>query len=217
MTARIAPLPKSRSPQLPAPAVTPPAPHRALFGPPPLFEGEDAAAYDALLERVAGAVAPADVLEEIWVRDVVDLAWEALRLRRLKASLMTAASHEGLESVLTPLLGFAAARELAVQWVGRERGIVKRVDKLLAGAGLTMDAVAAGTLAVRIDDIERIDRMIMMAEARRAAALREIDRHRASVAQALRRALDDVEDAAFEDIAHDGAPLNGGRRNGAES
>ena len=99
---QLASMPKARSPQLPA--VTPPAPHRALFGPLLVLEGEDAAAYDALLERVAGAVDPADVLEEIWVRDVVDLAWDALRLRRLKASLMTAASHEGLESVLTPLL-----------------------------------------------------------------------------------------------------------------
>jgi hypothetical protein len=55
MMAPIAPVPKSRSPQLPAPAVNPQAPHRALFGPPPLFAGEDAAAYDALLEDVEDA------------------------------------------------------------------------------------------------------------------------------------------------------------------
>jgi hypothetical protein len=64
-------------------------PHGDLLGAPPLVGGEDAAAYDELLARVAGAVAPADVLEEMWVRDVVDLAWETLRLRRLKALLLT--------------------------------------------------------------------------------------------------------------------------------
>ena len=41
-----------------------PAPHSALFGAPPL---------------IAGAVAPADVREEMWVRDVVDPATRRVR------------------------------------------------------------------------------------------------------------------------------------------
>ena len=45
----------------------------ALFGPPPLLEGEDTAAYDDLLVRISGAVKPADIFEEIWIRDIVDL------------------------------------------------------------------------------------------------------------------------------------------------
>lgn len=55
-----------------------------MFGPPPLLEGEDAAAYDELLARVSAAANPSDVIHEIWVRDVVDLTWEILRWRRLK-------------------------------------------------------------------------------------------------------------------------------------
>ena len=34
------------------------------------------------------AIKPKDVLEEMWVRDVVDLTWETLRMRRLKAALL---------------------------------------------------------------------------------------------------------------------------------
>jgi hypothetical protein len=45
----------------------------ALFGPAPLFEGEDTAAYDELLVQIFGTVKPADIVEEIWVRDIVDL------------------------------------------------------------------------------------------------------------------------------------------------
>ena len=67
----------------------------ALFGPPPLREGEDTAAYDELLARISGAVKPADIFEEIWVRDIVDLVWEVLRLRWLKANLMTATAYRG--------------------------------------------------------------------------------------------------------------------------
>jgi hypothetical protein len=38
--------------------------------------GESSEAYDNLLARIRAVVEPADMLEEIWVRDVTDLAWE---------------------------------------------------------------------------------------------------------------------------------------------
>jgi hypothetical protein len=56
---------------------------RALFGPPPLLEGEDPEAYNQLLARVTATVKPRDILEEIWVADIVHLTWEILRWRRL--------------------------------------------------------------------------------------------------------------------------------------
>jgi hypothetical protein len=65
----------------------------AMFGPPPLIIGEDADAYEELLARVSADVEPKDILEEIWVRDIVDLAWGLLRLRRLKAGLFNANAY----------------------------------------------------------------------------------------------------------------------------
>ena len=43
-------------------------------------------------------------------------------------------------------------------------------------------------LVLRIETVERVDRMVAGAEARRHDALREIDRHRATLAAALRQA-----------------------------
>jgi hypothetical protein len=63
-----------------------------------------------------------------------------------------------------------------------------------------MEHIIAETLAGRIDDIERIDRMIASAEQRRSAMLREVDRHRASLASRLRLASDEVVQAEFEDV-----------------
>jgi hypothetical protein len=40
------------------------------------------------------------MLEEIWVRDIVDLVWEALRLRRLKSGLIDGSMHKGLIEIL---------------------------------------------------------------------------------------------------------------------
>jgi hypothetical protein len=64
-----------------------------LLGPPPLIQGEDAGGYDELLARITGTLQSADILEEIWIRDVVDLVWGAFRVRRLKANLATAIYH----------------------------------------------------------------------------------------------------------------------------
>jgi hypothetical protein len=191
--------------QLPSTSANPPpAPPGAVMAwlaPPPLIEGEDAAAYDDLLARISGALKPSDILEEIWVRDVVDLIWDAFRLRRLKAQLLAAAAHEGLAKLIGPLLDWNFTDQIARRWAVGDEEAVKTVETTLASAGLTMDAVMARTLALHIHDIERIDRMAIAAEGRRNAALREIERHRAAFARTLRRAVEDVEDADFKVIA----------------
>ena len=171
-----------------------------IIWPPPLLEGEDTAAYDELLVRISGAVKPADILEEIWVRDVVDLVWEAFRLRRLKANLMTVAAHKGLPEILEPLIGWTDAHNLAEGWAARQRGAIKQVDKLLASAGLTLHAVMAQALSLKLNDIERIDRMIATAEGRRNAILREVDRHRTVWGQNLRQAVQQIEAAEVKVI-----------------
>jgi hypothetical protein len=40
---------------------------RSLFGPLPILEGEDPAAYDELSGRVCAAVKPADVIDEMFM------------------------------------------------------------------------------------------------------------------------------------------------------
>jgi hypothetical protein len=164
-----------------------------LFGPPPLFEGDDAKAYDELLMRISSAVKPVDILEEIWVRDLVDLTWDVFRLRRLKANLMMANAYKGLREILAPLVGCSHAETLAEAWAARKSDVAEEVDKALATAGLSMDAVMAQTLSIKLEEVERIDRMIAISEARRNTTLREIDRHRETLVK-LRRTVPQLED-----------------------
>lgn len=171
----------------------------ADLGAPVLLMGEDESEYNRLLAQVAAAVGPTDVIEEFWVRDVVDLVWEALRLRRLKASLVLASARLGLERVLQPTLNRFEAGNLAGAWYARDEKALQRVDEFLEQIGLTIDAVMAQTLSAKLDDIERIDRMLANAEARRHLVLREIDRHRAAVAARLRTATEAIEDAEYSE------------------
>jgi hypothetical protein len=172
-----------------------------FLAPPPLIDGEDSASYDELLARISGTLKPADILEEIWVRDVVDLTWDVLRLRRLKVHLLRADAHQGMAELIGPLLSWDHTFRTAVGWRLGEEAAVKTVDATLAAAGLTVDAATALTFARRIHEIERIDRMTMAAEGRRNAILREIERHRTTFARTLRRAVDGAEETEIKVLA----------------
>jgi hypothetical protein len=78
----------------------------ALFGPPLLLEGEDAAAYDELLARVYAAVQPVNIIEEILINDFVFLDWEVLRWRRWKFNLIRTLGLKALESFLAEKLEY---------------------------------------------------------------------------------------------------------------
>jgi hypothetical protein len=232
-----------------------------LFGSAPLLlPGEDAAAYHELLSRVRTAINPVDIIDEMFIADVVSLEWEVLRWRRLKSSLMRTCGLEALERFLCQHLDYydhyqthfeqdlaeilqdnlaegetevdaqalahkcardesdaddkvnqilaginldmddvlksaraRKAQQLAQEYLQRKPGAIKLIDKLLASAGSSIDALMVRVLPVELDKIERIDRLITIAETRRNAMLREIDRRRAMLSEALRRQVQEVE------------------------
>jgi hypothetical protein len=238
----------------------------AVFGPPLVLDGEDAAAYDELFARVCAAVKPADVIDEMLIADIVALEWEVLRWRRLKRTLMRepgvdalklfligqlesnyALHEEHFKSYLTQILqdnlpperadsaetlaaectpnnadaddklnqvlssiGLNAdavlaearadkAKEIVQEYVRAERDAVTLVNELLTDAGKSMDSFMTQVLRNRIDEIERIDRLTASAETRRNAALREIDRRRVVLGEALRRSVQKIDDDDFAD------------------
>src|SRR6202048_5555515 len=82
---------------------TEPVRRRDWAGEPGLILGEDAQGYDELLAQVRRALTPRDVMEEMWIRDVVDLAWDSFRLRRLKANLLRGRASNSARAVIGPL------------------------------------------------------------------------------------------------------------------
>jgi hypothetical protein len=234
----------------------------ALFGPPPLLAGEDADKYDELLARMCAAVNPVDVIDEMFVADMIFLQWEILRLRRLKLSLLMESEQEAVKSFLSKKMDFelyaeifvenlaqileeslpedqaqklalqcaksepdavekvkellagdeqdldlihdeaesARAEEFAQAYARRESEAIDKVNEILASAGLTIDNINAKALMGKIDKIERIERLITVAETRRNLSLRELGRHRAVLAEALRQKLPEIEDAEYKEI-----------------
>src|SRR6516225_3963026 len=79
-----------------------PAKIRALLGNPPLLANEDLSDYNALLNELARAVKPKDIIEWLWVKDVAYLTWDILRLRRIKAAYVNGQFTSALASRLNP-------------------------------------------------------------------------------------------------------------------
>jgi hypothetical protein len=238
----------------------------SLFGPPPVLDGEDPAAYDELFGRVSAAVKPIDVIDEMLIDDVVLLQLETLRRRRFISALIQARGPEALEDFLCKHLDYnhyrkrftddlteilqnnlakgqaedaqtlahdcgrnqsdavdkvrkvlsriglridtlldrardAKAGELAQAYLGRKPSAVKLIHQLLAGAGVSIDALMAeGVVGLHLDRIERIDYLATNAENRRNASLREIDRRRQVLGETLRPRAKEVEDGEFRVI-----------------
>jgi hypothetical protein len=235
----------------------------SLFGPPPVIEEEDVAAYDELFGRVCAAIKPVDVIEEMLVADLVALEWDVLRGRRWKSNRIRECGLEALEGLLREELDYKhyrqrfaddlceilqervglrddqarslatscalnesdaidkvdevlvgigpnrnhilrcakefKARELTQKYRRREPATVKFIDKLFAAAGKSFDSLLAKALPQELENIERIDRLITIAENRRDASLREIDRRR-DLGKKVRKSLQKLEDNQFEVI-----------------
>lgn len=150
---------------------------------------------------IVKAVQPRDAIEEFLVRDVVDLTWEILRLRRIKAGILRVSMRFGVQAAL-----FSVGRKhretdkLGSGWIAGNDDTRTKVDAILNEAGLTIDEAAARTLESKLDSFERLDRMLASAEARRNNALREIDRHRDALGGGARQSIEEIEDAEFRDV-----------------
>ena len=173
---------------------------RKLIGPAPLLAGEDAAAYEALRSKFFISVAPTDIVEEMWLNDCVDLTWEILRLRRLKSKRL---SYFVRKKVIDEVKYYYEADDrdqLTEEWHQREPVTVASVQGVLQRNGLDEETVTANELFYNKESFEKIERLIAGLESRRNIMLREIDRHRDTLARRLRETSRDITDAEFEEV-----------------
>ena len=199
------------APALVAPAAEPDVLDRVIaVYPARLLPGEKQADYDAIAARFVAASKPRDTIEEFLVRDVIDLTWDILRLRRVKTGIIRASKGDGVRAILLEVgydypnadklsKSWTAGDETALKsWAGGDETALKKVNAILTKAGMTIDEVTAKTLESKVDSFERLDRMQASVEARRNNALREIDRHRETLGAAARQAIEEAQDAAVE-------------------
>jgi ribosomal protein L12E/L44/L45/RPP1/RPP2 len=171
-----------------------------LLGPPPLLPSESVADYEGLRARLRAKIVPRDVVEEMLLRDILDLQWEVLRMRRLKSRILSSGRPTGLQSLLDRRVVCYELSKL-VDGLGRgEKETIKQIEKVLKQFGLSVDDIDAHTLLKTLDPLDRIDRTISHAESRRNNAVREIEKSRDATARRMRMALseEDASPSSFE-------------------
>jgi hypothetical protein len=180
-----------------------------LFDDKPLLPDEDPAQYEALLRELVRGIRPRDVVDAIHVKDILDLIWEAQRLRRWRRQLLHQARLDAAKSLLAPMIELKnrvnismdnlhadedEATQLVLGWLQGNPKSVSTFEKMLQFRGLKPEDVTAAAFQGVLEEIERIDRMAAAADTRRDGLLREIERKQASLSQQLRAASEEVLD-----------------------
>jgi hypothetical protein len=93
------------------------------------------------------------------------------------------------------------AQELVREYARGKPSVITLIRAFLAKAATCIESLNADALLTDLENIERLDRLVAMAEERRNSALREIERRRAILGATLRRNVEEIEEGEFEVIA----------------
>jgi hypothetical protein len=192
--------------ELPAASSDPRRKLEACLPPPCLLPSESRKTFKDVRDGFLDALGPTDALEMFFIANVVDLAWEVQRYRRMRADLLSAVRHTGLDYLVPE--GSEEEGDLGRDtWVAdirfAKQGLEPASDRLkrrLAHAGITMQQVEAATLLQGLPDVERICRLEDIAQARLHACLEDLERRRDRLAARARSALA----VALPEAARDG-------------
>jgi hypothetical protein len=171
-----------------------PAHIAVLFGKLPVLGTENRQAYENLIVELALEWRPQNTMEWLFVKDLADLNWEILRLRRAIASILEISFKEALAGVFVDVLPgyrrlltlegteaqsiqFRKAEALADAWYdGPEEQ--ERVKSELAKYGLDPEGVVGQAFVLRGAELEKMDRMLTAAEMRRTAVMHGFNEYR---------------------------------------
>jgi hypothetical protein len=176
--------------------------NRSLLPDPPMLFSESADDFKALRECLEQEIEPCGFIERMYVTDISAITWDILRLRRCKAAIINMAVRPAVRDLLRPLLSEPddladragqKADSLSLGWFTDPQA-KNEVSELLAAVQLDESAIEAEALRQSSPILERIDRMLASAEARRNKLLRSIGEYRASLARQLRESSDRIID-----------------------
>jgi hypothetical protein len=158
---------------------------------PALLRTESKEEFEKLFDELRRYAQPAKFVELMYVQETAELTWEIMRHRRTKAGIIDNALRNALEKLIGTLLlppghnvallveKYWGAKSLAYEWF-YSREAKCRVSALLKEAGLDMGAVEAEAVRASLSDIEKLERLVASAQARRDKYLSAMENRLAS-------------------------------------
>jgi hypothetical protein len=155
-----------------------PAEIAEIFGNPPVVNLEDRQAYDQLLGQLVLEWKPRNITEWMFVRDIADISWEIFRHRRAIANTFVISFRKALEALFDDELKIVWLEDATQAWFQGPRQ-QKNVKAELMKYGLDPEAIVAETYSIKGDVLDKLYRLLALAEARRTAITRNFNEYRA--------------------------------------
>jgi hypothetical protein len=181
-----------------------------FFGDPPLVGDETLESYNTFFTAIIVGSKPANAIDWLYTRDVVDLSWQIRRERAILASVVKSFQREVIRDLLKSTVDAPDALSAAVnrifdasddmqRWAS-DPAARKEIDARLTASGYPLTAVLALAYMRGANQIEAIDKRIASYELRRVAIVREIDRRSERFARDLDSASSII-DGEFSEAA----------------
>jgi hypothetical protein len=187
---------------------------KELYGPPPVLSTENMQAYEEMTCRFIVCFTPQDSFQTALIKDVIDGTWEAARWARHKALSM----HRRLEVQAQRRKAMAQKKAALAKRPADSKAepatepeealdhVVEDVDAMLLEPATELDHNRA--LEVGIVYVEKLDKLQMMAIARRNNAIAELERWREKMGYRLSRLSDELIGSASSHRSQQAAPTD---------
>ncbi len=193
---------------------------KKLFGPPPVLSTESEDVYYAIMAAFVKCFKPGDFMVAMFMKDLTDSTWDAMRYRRHMTLTMERKYRQGLEHRVARAKEAAERKRLATPAKKDDEDctpVEKRSIELLH-ASMTDDVIKilnrppteldhARALQDVIEYYEQLDELLGKAIARRDDALEQIGLYREYLGRQLRRVSDEIIDAEFSEEKPAEVPL----------
>ena len=163
---------------------------------PPLLITESQDRFASLYAELEQDIQPKGPIERTYVFDIANITWDIERYRRYKTVIINNSWIAALQGILEQILcrqNFdgeddheETAEALAHGWFENKR-VKTQVANMLRQFQLDESAIEAEAFRLMSSDIDRMDRMLTLAEVRRDKALRNIAEYRDSLSLQLRQ------------------------------
>ena len=175
---------------------------RKLFGPPPVLRSESTQSYDEIMTRLMEGFEPRNIIEQTYIKELADCTWEMARYTRHKTLTMEARFKQRLEFQAQRQRVAAQSKDTLARGPAEQAqeaattpddvldGLVKEIDDMLLKPAAEIGHVRA--LEVVLVKLERINKLLNAARARRNNILEQIEAYKAGLGQRLRRISDKI-------------------------
>jgi hypothetical protein len=166
-----------------------PAELRSLFKAPRLLPGESQSDYAAIRQMMIDEVAPQSSIEWLWTIDLIEMSWDVVRYRSLRAKVLEVYREAAVESLLHRIdsLGIPpAALDMAQRHTRRNVELWRddpreaaEIESRLKSKGIDATSINIEVFLKARDLFVMFDSLMHSAQSRRIVLLREIATRRA--------------------------------------